>query len=108
MLMQDASWQNQVILQWLSESPTAQIMDMEMDNMHGDYIGSKPLIQYLRYNFAITENNLNGLKLGKQFTKDDVDSIVEMSNAHNREILYDIGLAASNAIKDSHFGYSDN
>lgn len=107
MLMQDASWQNQVILQWLSESPTAQIMDMEMDNMHGDYIGSKPLIQYLRYNFAITENNLNGLKLGKQFTKDDVDSIVEMSNAQNREILYEIGLAASNAIKDSHFGYSD-
>jgi patatin-like phospholipase/acyl hydrolase len=30
MLMQDASWQNRVMLQWLSQSPTADYMDMEI------------------------------------------------------------------------------
>lgn len=102
MLMQDASWQNQIMLQWLSNSPTAHYIDMEIRDLKGDYIGSKPMIKYLRYNFPITENDLNGLKIGT-FSEEDVESLIEMSNAQNREILYKIGVAASNSIDKNHF-----
>ncbi len=103
MLMQDASWQNQIILQWLSKSPTRHHIDMEIETLENDHIGGKPLIKYLRYNFPITENDLNGLELEKTFTKDDVESLIEMSNAKNRQLLYDIGKAASKSILNSHF-----
>jgi hypothetical protein len=66
MLMQDASWQNRLMMQWLSNSPTADYMDMEIEKMDGDYLAGKPIISYLRYNFRITENDLNDLG----FTRD--------------------------------------
>lgn len=103
MLMQDASWQNRVILQWLSKSPTADCMDMEIGDMDGDLLGGKPLISYLRYNFCITEDDLNGLGLKKIFTVADVKSITDMSNADNRQLLYQIGEKASSSIKPGHF-----
>lgn len=104
MLMQDASWQNQIILQWLSNSPTAHYIDMEIESLRDDYIAGKPLIKYLRYNFPITENDLNGLGLNKTFNKEDVDSLIEMSNAGNRKLLYEIGKAAGEReIKEEHF-----
>ena len=48
---------------------------------------------------------LNELGLnGKTFTKKEVDNLVEMSNAENRFILYDIGLAtAEKEISVDHF-----
>ncbi len=103
MLMQDSSWQNQIILQWLSNSQTAHYIDMEIETLKDDFIGGKPLIKYLRYNFPITENELNGLGLGKTFTKEQVESLIEMSNAQNRQELYKIGEAASKAVLPSHF-----
>lgn len=103
MLMQDASWQNQILLQWLSDSPTAHSIDMEIEYLKDDYIAGSPSLKYLRYNFPITENDLNGMNLGRHFDENDVASLIEMSNANNREILYDIGLAASEKIKVEHF-----
>jgi patatin-like phospholipase/acyl hydrolase len=105
MLMQDASWQNQIMLQWLSDSPTANYIDMEIEYLKDDYIGNQPQLNYLRYNFPITENDLNGLQIkGKTFTDKDVDSLIEMSNAQNREVLYEIGkVAGEREIKEEHF-----
>lgn len=103
MLMQDASWQNQIMLQWLSNSPTAHYIDMEIESLKDDFIGGKPMIKYLRYNFPITENELNGLGLNKSFSDKDVESLVEMSNAENREMLYYIGTAAATKVKAEHF-----
>ncbi len=103
MLMQDASWQNRVMLQWLSRSPTADIMDMEIEDMKEDFLGDKPLISYLRYNFCITTDDLNKLGFKKTFTELDVKSITDMSNSNNRELLYQIGWKASYIIKPEHF-----
>ena len=107
MLMQDASWQNQIILQWLSDSPTAHYIDMEIEYLKDDFIGAQPQLKYLRYNFPITENDLNSLQMpGKFFTEKDVSSLVEMSNAGNREILYEIGkIAGEREIKEEHFNF---
>lgn len=103
MLMQDSSWQNQIILQWLSNSKTAHEIDMEVGDMKDDYIGGKAHLNYLRYNFAITRDNLNGLGLGRKFYDNDVEDLIEMSNAHNRYLLYDIGFAASDTVLPEHF-----
>jgi patatin-like phospholipase/acyl hydrolase len=103
MLMQDASWQNQILLQWLSNSPTAHYIDMEIESLKDDYIAGKPLIKYLRYNFPITANDLNGLGLGKTFNNNDVENLIEMSNAENRHLLYQIGEAASSSVLETHF-----
>jgi patatin-like phospholipase/acyl hydrolase len=105
MLMQDASWQNQIMLQWLSESPTAHSIDMEMGDLKGDLLAGKPLLHYLRYNQPLTEADLNGLGLGRTFTEEEARDIAEMSNAHNRELLYEIGEVASRQqVKPEHFG----
>jgi hypothetical protein len=103
MLMQDASWQNQVVLQWLSNSPTATNMDMKMGNLKGDFIAGKPQLSYFHYNCALTQDSLNAMQLGKTFNQKDVDDVVEMSNAGNRELLYIIGAKASVEIKEEHF-----
>jgi patatin-like phospholipase/acyl hydrolase len=105
MLMQDASWQNQIMLQWLSDSPTAHYVDMEIEYLKDDNIGMQPQLKYLRYNFPITQNDLDSLKISeKPFTEKDVESLIEMSNAQNREILYKIGKAAGEReIREEHF-----
>ncbi|MFM2375650.1 MAG: hypothetical protein RLZZ165_747 [Bacteroidota bacterium] len=101
MLMQDASSQNELLLQWLSESPTAVEIDGESGKLQGDYLAGKPMLKYLRYNFAITEKELNGLGIGT-FDDADVESLIEMSNAENRFRLYDIGSAAANKVLPEH------
>lgn len=102
MLMQDASWQNQIVLQWLSESPTAAQIDGEIGSLKGDLLGGSPLINYVRYNFPMTEQTLNAAGLGRTFGPKEVADVVEMSNAGNREILYKIGVAASATIEPEH------
>ncbi len=104
MLMQDASWQNRILLQWLSKSPTAEIMDAEIGDMGDDFLSGTPLISYLRYNFGITKNNLNALGFEGEFTDQDVMSIADMAKAKNKELLYEIGYRASSVIKPEHFG----
>jgi uncharacterized protein len=103
MLMQDANWQNQIILQWLSNSPTAVEIDSEIGTLHGDHIAGKPMIKYLRYNFPLTENTLNGLGLNRSFNAEEVEDIIEMSHADNRQLLYEIGTAAASKVLPAHF-----
>ena len=104
MLMQDASWQNRILLQWLSRSPTAEVMDSEIGDLNEDFLSDTPLISYLRYNFAITKNNLNALGFERTFNDPDVISVADMAKAKNKELLYEIGYRASSVIKPEHFG----
>jgi len=113
MLMQDAGWQNQLILQWLSQSKTAEVMDSEIGNLDGDLLSGKPLISYLRYNFKISAGNLNALGIDKDllnkygfnetFNDKDAVNISDMAKPKNKEILYEIGHKASSVIKPEHF-----
>lgn len=104
MLMQDASWENQTILQWMSDSPTAVSIDMEVGTLKDDHLGGAPMLKYLRYNQPFTVNDLNGLKLSKPIDDDFLESLIEMSNAQNRHFLYEIGQkAAEQLVKPDHF-----
>ncbi len=107
MLMQDATWNNQIILQWLSTSPTRWEIDTEIGNMENDLLvvdtSSKGLISYLRYNRWLDAESLNPL-MEKTYTQKQIDDLVEMSNAASRFELFDIGYkAAQEEIKEDHF-----
>ena len=80
------------------------VMDREIGDMNEDVISGTPLLSYLRYNFAITKDNLNALGLQREFNDQDVMSIADMAKAKNKELLYDIGYNASSVIKPEHFG----
>ena len=79
-------------------------MDSEIGDMGDDMLSGTPLISYLRYNFAITKNNLNALGFNREFNDIDVTNIADMAEAKNKELLYDIGYRASSVIKPEHFG----
>lgn len=107
MFMQDASWHNQTILQWLAKSPTAWQIDGEIGDLKDDLLvadnNGKGLLSYLRYNTWITQEDLGKL-MGKQYDKKQIDDLVEMSNADSRFELYDIGYKAAAAqVAESHF-----
>lgn len=105
MLLQDASWQNQAILQWLSKTPTACIIDGEIGDMKEDILSldSKGLLSYLRYNINLTRRELSQL-MNKEYTEHDVLQVSDMSNTSRRFELYDIGYAAGKAnILSEHF-----
>jgi patatin-like phospholipase/acyl hydrolase len=102
MLMSDASWENQTIMQWLSYCPNAKVIDTEVGDLRADFIGDTDteLLTYLRFNQELSVPALNKLNIsGKSFDEYDVKSLQEMSNAQNRFILYDIGVAASAEIE---------
>jgi len=72
--------------------------------MSDDVISGTPLLSYLRYNFAITKDNLNALGLQRKFDDHDAISLADMAKAKNKELLYEIGHRASSMIKPEHFG----
>jgi len=104
MLMQDASWHNQAILQWLSSCDTRWSIDGEIGDLTDDFItrdqDKKGLLTYLRYNLWLDSPTLKKL-MNKDYTSAQVDDLVEMSNAASRFELYDIGLkGAINGAED--------
>ncbi len=100
MLMDDADIHNQLLLQYMSKSPTAKTINSEFGDLADDSLCSKPLFHYLRYDVKLEQNDLN--ELG--FTKVIAEKIREMSDVKNKEVLRDIGLEAGKRIvKDEHF-----
>lgn len=99
MLMNDASWQNQLLLQCFSRNLTPWEIDREVGA--GSCFVSEPLLTYVRYNAFLDENGLNKAGLGDLTGK--LASLREMSNGENRFDLAKIGeIAASQQMQDSH------
>ena len=91
LLMADASDQNELVLQYLSESPTARQIDWEVGTLDGDLIGGQPQLTYLRYNAVLEQAPL--AKVGIQVTEVELKSLRDMSVGANANRLYDIGAA---------------
>ena len=113
MFMQDASWHNQMILQWLSKSPTAWHIDDHVGDLSGEDHPMDPeqhsLLTYLRYNLWLDADTLNATMQGKYGVYDSkrCAQLLEMSDAANRFELYDIGVAAAaTQLKADHFAAS--
>ena len=107
MLMQDASWQNQIILQWLSNSPVAWNIDGEIGDLSGDLIApgdnGKGLISYMRYNTWLMKDELDKL-MSKSYPQEKVDDFIQMDHAANCDELFAIAsTAAGKEMNEDHF-----
>jgi patatin-like phospholipase/acyl hydrolase len=102
MLMEDANWQNQLLLQYFSRNNETHLtIDREIGNLADDLIAPEPLMTYLRYNVWLDENGMNELGLSKFTPK--LESLRDMSVAENRFDLAEIGeKAAQLKIKPDH------
>ena len=89
MLMQDANWHNQMLLQALSRSPTAAIIDREIGDLSGDLLTPEPLMNYLRYNATLESEALRELGLPQLSSR--AEALHDMSDADNRHELLDSG-----------------
>jgi hypothetical protein len=102
MIMNDASWHNQLILQSISKTETPWEIDGEIGDLSGDLLTSAPLLTYLRYNAWLDRNGLQKLGLGNMV--ENLDSLREMSNGENAGDLAAIGEAAAKTqVSDEHF-----
>ena len=98
----DASWQSQLLLQWMSNSPTALMIDREIGDLHDDQIGPAPLLSYLRYNVELDAAPLTALGCADLVA--NLEALKDMSAAGNREALNRIGhAAAAIQLKPAHF-----
>lgn len=107
MLMQDANWQNQLLLQYLSRSATPWEIDREVGNLANDLLTPEPALTYLRYNVTLEAPALNALGLTQYAAK--AEDLREMSDADNCEDLARIGAtAAKRDVREEHFPDSFN
>lgn len=100
--MYDANMANQLIMQILSDSPTAMPIDSEMGDLKGNPFLGYQALTYLRYNVWLSKPDLTDL--GYQFTPQKIKSLGEMDNPKNMDILSEIGTKAANKyILNEHF-----
>lgn len=101
-LMKDALSWNTLLMQLLSNSPTAEQVDREVGDLHGECI--KEAFGYYRYNTTLDLNFLNTLGLSVPMTEKLVAELADMSNAKNVRLLNEIGVkAAESEIKEGMF-----
>jgi hypothetical protein len=101
--MDDAAALNELMLQWISTSPTARSIDSEIGDLADDILGGgRPLITYLRYNVEFDRAWLKDT-LGLDFSEEQLDSFAQMDKAENMAELIRLGKAASVLIDEAHF-----
>jgi len=102
-LMDDCAALQETLLQWISTSTTAQIIDSEIGDLSNDLIASAPLLSYLRYNVSLSKESLQKLDPGLTDEK-LIESLSEMDAPENMPILHKLGtIAAEKKVNDSDF-----
>lgn len=95
----------ETMMQWMSNSPTARVIDGEIGNLAGDVLGGSPQFTYLRYNVELTEQGLAQVRPG--ITSELLARLPEMDSVANLQILQEIGdSAAAHQIEPGHFDRS--
>ncbi|MCF8239656.1 MAG: patatin-like phospholipase family protein [Saprospiraceae bacterium] len=87
--LSDANHYNQLILQMLSDSPTAMEIDSEVGDLKHDRLNGQHVLSYLRFNVQLDPESLN--KLGFSVDRKKAIAISKMDNPKNISILAEIG-----------------
>ena len=99
--MTDANYYNQLLMQILSDSPTANEIDSEVGDLKYDSLNGTHALSYLRYDVNFDQKQLSDL--GFDFTVKKIKEVSAMDNSKNINVLAEIGeKAASKQIKDKH------
>lgn len=92
-LMQDVAVLQQTVMQWLSSSPTARTIDLEVGDLRHDLLAGAPLIGYLRYDVDLSKAGVRALDAS--FTDDKaIESLSEMDAPENMKALHALGSKA--------------
>ena len=103
-MMNDAAALNELMLQWLSNSPTARRIDSEVGALESDVFGKHdPWLSYLRYDAPIELDWLKRHLPEESFTEKDVERLREMDRPDSMALLAKIGKAAADDVKPEHF-----
>lgn len=92
-LMQDCADLQQTLLQWMSASPTARVIDREVGNLQHDVLGGTPLISYLRYDVDLRAAAVQALDPALTNAK-AIASLSEMDAPDNMDLLHRLGRLA--------------
>ncbi len=93
MLIEDASWQNQLILQYLSRSQTPWQINREIGDLSEDLLTPEPALTYLRYDVRLEPNNIK--EMGLPELVPNVEGMHKMANAAVSYDLLKIGRRAA-------------
>jgi predicted acylesterase/phospholipase RssA len=100
-LMDDCADLVEVMLQWMSQSPTQREIDSEIGYLSQDLLGGKPLLSYLRYNTALDESNV--LQLYPAAPRSLIPQLAKMDATETMDCLQELGrLAAAHQMMDDH------
>lgn len=98
----DANSSNQMLLQLISDSPTAVEINSEFGDLKSDNLLGHYALTYLRYNVNLDRAPLE--QLGFKLTEKQLESVGEMDIVENMDLLANIGTAAAKSyMKESHF-----
>ncbi len=101
-LMDDARALNELILQWLSKSPTARRIDSEIGDLSHEVLGgTDPLLTYLRYNAELTPTWLKK-HVNLVLSPKEMKKLYQMDEPENMKLLIRVGKAAAKQVQDSH------
>jgi predicted acylesterase/phospholipase RssA len=92
-LMDDCADLVETLLQWMSASPTARVIDREVGDLHNDLISAAPLLTYLRYNVELSKPSL--AKLGIDLPAEELETLSAMDDPNNMTRLHQIGGSAA-------------
>lgn len=92
-LMDDCAELVETLLQWMSSSHTARVIDRELGDLRHDLVASAPLISYSRYNVALSQDSLT--YLGFKFEEEKVAELSAMDDPANMTTLEGIGARAA-------------
>jgi len=106
MMMKDASEQTELLLQYLSRSPTARHIDEEVGTLDEDMLTGEPALSYLRYNVSLDRATLERLGLKRLVNK--LGDIQDMASTKSVDALTQIGQASAGQIDPGHFPASFN
>jgi len=102
MFLQDASAQVELMLQYLSRSPTPWAIDSEIGDLTDDFLTAEPALTYLRYNVRLERAELERLDLADVARR--VNALRSMSGSQNAPHLARIGeAAAAEQVREEHF-----
>ena len=102
-LMDDALALNEQMLQWMSVSPTARVIDREVGDLSTDLPGGGPaLLTYLRYNAHLDGDWLRA-NVRPDYRDADAKALREMDQPENMPRLIEIGQAVARKVEEGHF-----
>lgn len=102
-MMDNASDLNRLMLQWMSRSPTAGVIDSEIGDLSDDLLGGQAWLRYLRYDAQLEGEWFQEHLPDRELDDEEVAALRRMDSADNLERLVDVGRAAAADVRAEHF-----